>query len=367
MVDIRRGLIDDSLRPLDHGSTLTPMRNFGFSLVGNIHQVIINTENSDKFGLPRASEPILNSFTLDQAFEGTEIDIFRALRWDYGLVETLYGRDEHLSAIINWAEGGSIAATARLVTGEGGSGKTRLAAAAANALRKRGWTAGFLPQTEAIQFQVGERGLLLIFDYPEEQIERTRALLRKLAELRNAPYPLRVLFLSRRSFAEWEEETDILEGRFGRQAIAVPSMLPSDRCLALIGEAAHNLAKHMSRPIPDLKGAEKWLNTSALHRLPLFATAAAIHAVLAPTEAFGIDGSELIHDLVRRERRRVRETSLSLGLGESGLATLLAFAVLADGLSGSTIQVLALRGVCGDPNLDVLGAVVRSPWWKAGA
>ena len=90
-----------------------------------------NAENPVEFGLPRATTPILSWSTLDQVFESEEPDIFRALRWDYGLVNKPYGRQEELSAIVNWAESGSNTAAACLVTGEGGSGKTYLAASAA--------------------------------------------------------------------------------------------------------------------------------------------------------------------------------------------------------------------------------------------
>jgi hypothetical protein len=134
------------------------MRNFGLSFMGGVHQVLVNTEKHVEFGLPRPSEPLLDWFTLDQAFDNEEPDIFRALRWDYGLVDRLYGRQEDLRAIILWAEGGANTATARLVTGEGGSGKTRLAAEAATQLRKKGWTAGFLPRNGSCLFDVSEKG-----------------------------------------------------------------------------------------------------------------------------------------------------------------------------------------------------------------
>src|SRR5262249_30749809 len=107
------------------------MRNFALKLFGDTHQVIVNTTSPAAFGLPGPTAPLLPQFSLEDAFEDGQPDLFRALRWDHGLVEKLYGRAEDLAAIIRWAEAGGNTATARLVTGEGGAGKTRLAAVAA--------------------------------------------------------------------------------------------------------------------------------------------------------------------------------------------------------------------------------------------
>jgi hypothetical protein len=175
---------------------------------------------------PAESEPSLEWLELAGAFEDGGPNLFSLLTWNYRLVETLYGRDEDLRRILAWAENGSKTASARLITGEGGAGKTRLAAMAAGILRDKGWTAGFLPRhRNQFKFNVENKGLFLIIDYPEEQPDRTAAILKELAERKTAPYPLRVLFVSRRSFAQWEGETTILQGRFGRQEIAAPAPL----------------------------------------------------------------------------------------------------------------------------------------------
>ncbi len=201
-----------------------------------------------------ATEPSLDWLDLAEAFEDGEPNLFSLLRWDTRLVETLYGRDDDLKKILDWAESGAKAPGARLITGEGGAGKTRLAAEAAKVLRDRGWTAGFLPRhRNAFNFAVGDKGLFLVLDYPEEQPARTAAILKDLAERKTAPYPLKILFVSRRSFAEWEGETTMLQGRFGRQAIAAPAPLSVEDGARLIAEAAGRLAERMERPRPDLE------------------------------------------------------------------------------------------------------------------
>ena len=313
-----------------------------------------------------ATEPGLDWLDLADAFEDGEPNLFSLLRWDTRLVETFYGRDDDLQKILAWAEGAK-APSARLITGEGGAGKTRLAAEAAKVLRDRGWTAGFLPRHKnAFNFAVGNKGLFLILDYPEEQPARTAAVLKDLAERKTAPYPLRTLFLSRRSFAEWEGEATMLQGRFGGQEIAAPATLGLEDGARLIEEAAGKLAERMGRATPDLGGARTWLAASPLNRLPLYATAAAIHTVLSPCEAFGLSGGELLRKLAARELDRVRPASESLGLGRKGLETLLALGVLADGLSEKAVTELARAGACRDAGADLIPALAGSPWWRRG-
>jgi hypothetical protein len=187
---------------------------------------------------------------------------------------------------------------------------------------------------------------LLILDYPEEQPERTSAILRDLAERKTAPFPLRVLFLSRRSFAQWQGETTILQGRFGRQEIAAPAPLSIDDGLKVIAETARNFATHANKPVPDFGAAWQWLGASPSHRLPLYAIASSIHAVLSPKKAFGLGSGELLNNLAQREIDRVRPISVSLGPGGHGLGVPLAVGVLADGLSESAIKELVAAGAC---------------------
>ncbi len=313
------------------------------------------------------TEPSLDWLDLSDAFEDGKPNLFSLLRWDYRLVETLYGRDDDLRSILAWAETGSKAPSARLITGEGGVGKTRLAAQGAQILRDRGWTAGFLPRhRNRFDFSVRDQGLFLILDYPEEQPDRTAAILKDLAERKTAPYQLRVLFLSRRPFAAWEGETTMLQGRFGRQEIAAPASLSVEDGARLIDEAANRVVAQMRRRGPDLNRARAWLAKSSLNRLPLYATAAAIHAALSPSEAFGLSGAELLRNLGERELDRVRPASESLGLGRSGLETLLALGILADGLSESAIGELARAGLRQGAGPDLISGFARGPWWRRG-
>ncbi len=100
--------------------------------------------------------------------------------------------------------------------------------------------------------------------------------------------------------------------------------------------------------------------------LPLYASAAAIHAALAPAEAFGLSGGDLLKKLAGREMDRVRPVSESMGLGRNGLERLLALGVLADGLSEAAVGELARAGACEASRPDFVSALARSPWWRRG-
>jgi hypothetical protein len=65
-------------------------------------------------------------------------NIFARLNWSYRLTEQLFGRDAEIERLLAYARGGGMAPSARLVSGLGGSGKTRLAAHAADVLRAEG-------------------------------------------------------------------------------------------------------------------------------------------------------------------------------------------------------------------------------------
>src|SRR5262249_18029021 len=151
-------------------------------------------------------------------------------------VKRLYGRESDLTKILSWAEDNQNTATARLLSGPGGVGKTRLAAEVCKRLKDVGWTAGFVPfDFRAHPFRIAAgRGLFLVFDYPEERAEDAAWLFRLLADLVVAPCPIRVLFLSRRSFEDWSKEALLLEGRFGRQAISALSELSPQDTLGLM-------------------------------------------------------------------------------------------------------------------------------------
>jgi hypothetical protein len=68
-------------------------------------------------------------------------EIFRMLTWHVRLTD-VYGRAREMGLLRDWI-GRAGSPRVRIVSGPGGSGKTRLAAEFANRMRRQSWTAGF--------------------------------------------------------------------------------------------------------------------------------------------------------------------------------------------------------------------------------
>ena len=333
-------------------------RSFAVSLAGGAAAEAPRLPEHDPSDIMRDGEP----------------DLFSALRWDHGLAATLRGRDADLAAILDWADDGRATVAARLVSGPGGAGKTRLAVEAARALRQRGWAAGLLRvgAESGRVIDAGDRapgaGLFLIVDYPEERLSVVEGLLRDVADATHPPIPLRFLLVSRRGFADWEAQARLLRGRFGRQEVATPGPLSPEDALGTLAETAEAFARVAGRVVPPLDAARGWLAGDPNRRLPLFAMAAGVHAVLTGRGDFALGAPELVVELAKRELDRVRPISQRAGLGERGLERLLALALLAPaGLDPPAIARLGMAdaapGLTGQGLLDV---VARTPWWVDG-
>ncbi|WP_217898821.1 hypothetical protein, partial [Puniceibacterium sediminis] len=270
----------------------------------------------------------------------------------------------------------------RLISGPGGAGKTRLAAEAVREMRAADWTAGFLPPEAASALRVlgdGTAGLFLVVDYPEERRQIVDDLIAALAEHGHAAAPIRVLLISRRGIEDWDGYATRLKHRFGRQELVRPGALTAETALQVLEDAARGLAELMGVEVPPLDAAAGWLSPvpdDPERRLPLFAAAAGLHAVMDPGAAFDLGGAQLMQDLARRELDRVNRTSLPLGLrraeaasAQDGLARLLALGTSCGaGLDAATLLDLqeALRVVPGVEGEVVLERVQMTSWWSKG-
>ena len=302
-----------------------------------------------------------------------EPDLFLALQWRYNLAPTLRGRDQDLKAILDWAEGGDGDIQIRLLSGGGGSGKTRLAATAAKMLRARGWAAGFLPrdadETHVIVSPVGERvrKLFLIIDYPEERIDVVEKLIRAMRDIDDelVDFPIRILLVSRRDLGGWRQIMEDMGHRAGRQELAVLNALSLEEASGLFEEAAHNFTQLMGRPLPDLKGAQDWLAVDTSRRVPLVVIAAALHQVMTGQGGFGLGAYEVIEALAKFERTRAEKISKDLGLGEGAIPRLLALAAMSDkGLSSRQCKALAELGVAEQSGQSLIDRLAKTPWYQ---
>jgi len=296
-----------------------------------------------------------------------EPDLFAALQWRYNMAPTLQGRDTELQSVMDWAENGKNTISVRLLSGGGGSGKTRLAAEVASRLRKQGWSAGFVPRhaNQAQTIETSLRRFFLIFDYPEERMNVVRALVRAIQDIpdRLVDFPIRILLVSRRDFDEWGEVLRELGPRAGRQELAVVGTLDVDQALALFDETATNFAALTVSDLPDLSQTRDWLAANPANRVPLVVMAASIHQVLTGQRSFGLGGPKLIRALANFERGRAARISHDAGLGADGLPRLLSLAALTEsGLSDQQCEALAELGVCEIAGQGLIDRLKRTPW-----
>jgi len=256
-------------------------------------------------------------------------------------------RSEKFAELQAWAEREN-AISVKLITGEGGSGKSALAAAFALKLQEEGWQAGFAKLDESRTYELGQRGLVVL-DYPEEHRAVVDKFLSTLGQQRTERYDgrrLRVLLLTRRSQASWEQPfVDLDAAAFldPRPINLLP--LAADSRLALeIADGAEKTANEVFPVAPlreeiDRQAFESWLARDERHGLPLFIVAAGVHRALYPNvDPWAAEGREIIVTLARRELRRLRNLSTSAGYESGTFPLLVAYAAIAGELSRPEIE-----------------------------
>ena len=289
---------------------------------------------------PRSDWVVVDSDTRD----------FDLLRWS-ARIAPLTGRDSEMAALRAWAMSDK-AVAGRFITGQGGAGKTRLAAELAQELRGKGWTAGFvdLSHDNLPPTPVGKNGVLLIADYPDEKPDGVRALLRALARP-PAGVKIRLLLLTRDDNpTRWVDEAAQAGAShlFGRQHLTPAPPLDQEAAWSVFATARAKL-REAGFPAPspvNQSDFADWLRRHELHHLALFVTALALHTVSVPDQpALTLTGREVIAALVDRERRRLREISMAHGMGDCGLERLSALAAVRGGLDEATCRRLAALDV----------------------
>lgn len=287
-----------------------------------------------------------------------ESDLFALLGWQSRLT-ALIGRERERAILLDWARQGQGIA-AKLLIGEGGVGKTRLAVEVAETLRGDGWAAGFADLRMSGGYRTGARGTLLLVDYPEENRRAVCDLLRRLAG-QESQQPLRLLLLSRKWPELWQKDIDDC-GAAGLFGLPLELLnLAAEAPYAVFCGARAKLAAIMGSGPPAVSedAFAEWLTRDPLHRRPLFVVAAALHNVRHP-DTLDFRGPEITAALVRRERRRLRNESRQADLGEFTLERLAACAAVTGGLDAEQIRRLAGRNGQLDLGLpDAAGLIDR--------
>ena len=237
------------------------------------------------------------------------------------------GRDK-LTELTDWAnaqpgEGREDLAVA-VVTGVGGSGKTRLAAELCSNLEKNGWVAGFIPKTtELSEAELAwltrvESHLLLVLDYAEES--RRADLADLLHRLRERGAPTRVV-LTARSAGAWLD--DLLEDKAlsgakaqGLFRVELPRQVKTSA--RMVGRAAKRFARYLGTPEPDDVGIPENSRWTTLDFV--------LHGWLIASEVDAADlpssRERLYEDILRREIEYWQDEAARQGLAKVSEATL---------------------------------------------
>jgi hypothetical protein len=317
-------------------------------------------------GSAGAREPLL---PWDEELPADPNAVLALLAWQTRLAP-LAGRDTARLSLLDWARQGR-RKRIRLLSGPGGVGKSRLAAEVAEALRKEGWTAGFISPKEPIVVPLRRAGLFLIVDDPEEDPEATQKLLREVeaSELRDVP--LRLVVVSRQAGDRWFNlfETAHAGRLVDAQEIGLSGLVAAEPD-TLFTQSVRRLAEHYDRPLPAIssEAVRQWIALNpGLHSLPLFLSAVAVHAFLSPDAALGFGGGGVVQALANREMARLDNAGRAAGLGDRGAGRVVALAAVPGSLGASALRRLA------DPTLEiglpppdrVIDAVSLLPWWQS--
>jgi tetratricopeptide (TPR) repeat protein len=286
-----------------------------------------------------------------QELEADEPDPFALLSWQTR-VSNFRGRDDEMTDLEQWAMARE-PVRVKFITGEGGAGKSRLAAEFADRMQIRhDWAAGFVDLRNPRSFNVRGAGNLLIIDYPEEYIENVSEIFRDLARIDQTEltagdqiFRIRVLFITRQRINDWQRI--INDNNAASLVNKIPIVLDS-----LDLEAAHDLynsaiiraSEVLGEIVPTLSQEmmEAWLGLAPENDQALFILAAAIHNALHPEEeVIKYSGRKVVRLLVEREISRLRKISEKNGLrNDNFCAYLKAMATICDTIPEKNLKAL---------------------------
>ena len=288
------------------------------------------------------------------------------LSWKSRLTE-LIGREQELKALHDWADSPN-PISSRMITGEGGTGKTRLAFEFARQLREqKGWQAGEAQGLSGCWYTASV-GTLLVIDYPEQRPEKVSALLDALAR-QSLSCKLRVLLLGRNGDF-LKQLTQTAQMIMARDFELTGLTAGDSNAWELFQAAWQQLHRRQQLAVPPLPLTESdfqhWQQLNAAHRRPLFVLALAIHRMLQPN-ARDLSAPVILRALVQQyEINRLVKEAKQLSLDSYSLMMLRALAGIAGKLDSAALRQL-IQGsetLPLDIRLPVLNQLKQTSLWS---
>lgn len=233
------------------------------------------------------------------------------LRAEEALIPFAPECEPFLQTQMEWATATAYPIGVRLLTGEGGAGKTRLALELCERLRQQGWYSGFLRhntlprEITALANELGraQHSVLIVLDYAETRSQQLLELLAQALTLTNKP-KVRLLLLARSSGDWWGQLPGVdprceslLDGAATTGPYSVPVLYDAlaQRQIAF-AQALRAFAKVLQCAAPDIQPD---LHAAAYGK-PLYLHMAALLALLGERQA---SVGALPMTLVRHEQR----------------------------------------------------------------
>jgi len=317
------------------------------------------------------SRKLLTNFTRTNPFENNELNIFEALHWRAKLTR-LFGRDEEFENIRNFISS-AIVGTPKFVilSGVGGSGKTRLASELAEAIgSNEGWNSGFLPRSykRGEKIDVGQVGSCIFIDYPEERTDLICDLIKRVSDSEDCKIPVCLVLVTRETAEDWFERLNVTHLNNCLEVSLAKSQhfsaITSERLCTNALKELRELGLSFTPPRRDI--IANWLVQSPSHRLPLFSIAACVHAALEPEMGFSLSSSDTLIALAKLERTRVRSYS-ARDLGDPHLLEkLLCFSLFVnDGLSREILANLNSDSLLlATKENELVNSLAKTPYWS---
>lgn len=249
------------------------------------------------------------------------------------------GRQAELATLLDWCLAPS-AGPVRLVTGGGGTGKTRLAVELCRKMSGWWWQCDWLRAGDELNDSSPVRGQLVVVDEAEPRTD----LADLLAAAARAPSRMRVLLLARAP-GGWLERLQAAERSVGRLAASngrlelalADALAPSLTADDVVRNAMWSFAEQLGRPAPD-----PWVSVTGLDRVRVLDLhAAALAAVIERRRGRRrgpVDAGRALERLLSHERDYWRAAAAEHGLAAHGNAGQLDRLVAAGCLLGFVTQ-----------------------------